>query len=54
MDADRRIIMRLSAQGCLFLNNILFDQIFMKGKTNIKDLDIIIFFIITIYYKMIY
>lgn len=45
--------MRLSAQGCFFLNNILFDPIFMKGETNIEGVIIIIFYIITVYYKTI-
>jgi len=43
--------MRLSAQGCFFLNNILFDQIFMPGKTDRQDVIIIIFFIITADWK---
>jgi hypothetical protein len=46
--------MRLSAQGCFFLNNILSDQLFMKQKTNMRDVLMIIFFIITVYYNMIY
>jgi hypothetical protein len=43
--------MRLSAQGCFFLNNILFDQIFMDRKTNKQDVIIIVFLIITVFYK---
>jgi hypothetical protein len=43
--------MRLSAQGCFFLNNILFDQIFMERKTNKQDVIIMTFFIITVCYK---
>jgi hypothetical protein len=45
--------MRLSAQGCFFLNYILWDQIYIKGKTDIADLIVIIFYIITVYYKII-
>ena len=43
--------MRLSAQGRFFLNNILFDQIFMDRKTNKQDVIIIVFLIITVCYK---
>jgi len=43
--------MRLSAQGCLFLNNILSDPLFMKRKANIKDVIITELTIISICYK---
>jgi hypothetical protein len=45
--------MRLSAQGGFFLNNILFDPVFINAETRIEDVIIIIFYRITVYYKII-